>query len=84
MNRHYPAPLEGFSIAGQDGIFFWAKAGIEGDDVIVSSPSVPEPIAVRYGWADNPAVSLYNGAGLPAGPFRTDRFPEITAMGVSE
>lgn len=84
VNRSHPAPLEGFSIAGEDGIFVWAKAEIKGDSVLVSSPSVIAPLAVRYGWADNPAVSLYNGAGLPAGPFRTDRFPEITAMGASE
>lgn len=84
VNRRHPEPPEGFSIAGEDGIFVWARAEIEGADVIVSSDSVPEPIAVRYGWADNPAVSLYNAEGLPAGPFRTDRFPEVTAMGIRD
>lgn len=84
VNRHHPAPLDGFSIAGEDGIFAWAKAEIKNGSVLISSASVPEPVAVRYGWADNPAASLYNGAGLPAGPFRTDRFPEITATGARE
>ncbi len=65
-------PLVGFAIAGADRKFVWADARIEGDRVIVSSPQVAAPVAVRYGWADNPAVNLYNGAGLPASPFRTD------------
>ena len=49
-----------------------AKARIEGDKVVVSSPDVKEPKAVRYAWAPNPIWSLENGAGLPATPFRTD------------
>ena len=44
----------------------------EGDTVVVSSPGVPKPVAVRYGWADNPIASLYNSVGLPTSPFRTD------------
>jgi sialate O-acetylesterase len=64
--------VEGFAVAGADGKFVWANAEIVGDKVIVSSPLVGEPRAVRYGWADNPAVSLTNRAGLPASPFRTD------------
>jgi sialate O-acetylesterase len=64
--------LKGFAIAGPGGKFFWADAKIDGKVVVVSSPDVPEPVAVRYGWADNPTVNLYNGAGLPASPFRTD------------
>jgi sialate O-acetylesterase len=64
--------LIGFAVAGEDGRFVWADASIEGKDVVVSSPSVNKPVAVRYGWADNPALNLYNGAGLPATPFRTD------------
>lgn len=64
--------LKGFAIAGKDGKFVWANAKIEKDKVIVWSPEVAEPIAVRYGWADNPLVNLYNKAGLPASPFRTD------------
>jgi len=68
-------PPKGFAVAGDDGRFVWADAVIEGDEVVVSSPSVKRPAAVRYGWADNPEVNLYNGAGLPASPFRTDDFP---------
>jgi sialate O-acetylesterase len=62
----------GFAIAGADERFVWAEARVEGETVVVSSPDVPRPVAVRYGWADNPEVNLYNGAGLPASPFRTD------------
>ena len=66
------APLTGFAIAGADGKFVWGEARIDGDSVVVSSPSVPAPTAVRYAWADNPACNLANKAGLPAVPFRTD------------
>jgi sialate O-acetylesterase len=64
--------LKGFAIAGPDHKFFWAKATIAGDHVIVSSDEVPHPVAVRYGWADNPPCNLYNKEKLPATPFRTD------------
>jgi sialate O-acetylesterase len=64
--------LKGFSIAGADQKFVWATATIDGDSVVVSSPDVKEPQAVRYGWANNPEVNLYNKDGLPASPFRTD------------
>jgi sialate O-acetylesterase len=67
--------LTGFEIAGGDRKFVPAKAQIEGDAVIVSAPSVKDPVAVRYGWADSPTCNLYNGAGLPAAPFRTDNWP---------
>ncbi|HJU56399.1 MAG TPA: sialate O-acetylesterase [Pyrinomonadaceae bacterium] len=66
--------LSGFAIAGEDRRFVWADAVVHGKEVWVSSPSVKFPIAVRYGWADNPVSTLYNGAGLPASPFRTDDF----------
>lgn len=66
--------LAGFAVAGDDGRFFWADANIEGDTVVVSSPEVKHPVAVRYGWADNPDCNLYNRAGLPASPFRTDDY----------
>ena len=72
------SPLKGFAIAGADGKFVWADANIEGDSVVVSSPTVLEPVAVRYGWADYPVVNLINAEGLPASPFRTDRFPLTT------
>lgn len=64
--------LTGFAIAGDNRKFVWAKAVIEGDKVVVSSPDVAKPVAVRYAWADNPVWSLENGVGLPASPFRTD------------
>jgi sialate O-acetylesterase len=67
--------LAGFAVAGEDGRFVWANAIIDGDEVVVSSPAVKRPAAVRYAWADNPAANLYNRAGLPASPFRTDDFP---------
>ena len=72
------AKLEEFSIAGEDRKWYWADAKVEGDTVVVSSPSVPKPIEVRYAWQSNPAATLFNGAGLPAGPFRTDNWPGIT------
>jgi len=62
----------GFSIAGEDRRFVWGNAKIDGDSIVVSSPEVARPAAVRYGWADNPPVNLYNKADLPASPFRTD------------
>ena len=50
------------------------------DDVVVSSAAVPDPVAVRYAWADNPeGCNLYNREGLPASPFRTDFWPGVTA-----
>ena len=67
--------LEGFTIAGEDGQFVRAEARIEGGTVVVSSSRVDRPRAVRYGWSDNPSCNLYNRAGLPASPFRTDRWP---------
>lgn len=64
--------LREFAIAGADKKFVWAKAKIEGDKVIVTADAVPHPVYVRYAWADNPDVNLYNKEGLPASPFRTD------------
>jgi sialate O-acetylesterase len=65
---------EGFAIAGSDRKFYWADAVIEGDEIVVSSPHVNRPVAVRYAWADNPACNLYNKNNLPASPFRTDNW----------
>lgn len=66
-------PLKGFAIAGEDKKFVWADAKVDGDTVVVSSPMVPHPVAVRYAWENNPAkANLFNKAGLPAPPFRTD------------
>lgn len=64
--------LKQFAIAGADQQWQWAQARIEGDKVVVWSEQVPNPVAVRYAWADNPeGANLYNKAGLPASPFRT-------------
>jgi sialate O-acetylesterase len=63
--------LGGFTIAGKDLDFVAAQATIEGDTVVVSSPGVKAPVAVRYAWEDDPgAANLINKAGLPASPFR--------------
>ncbi len=67
-----------FSVAGKDHQWHWADARIDGDSVILSSPRVPDPVAARYAWQANPLATLYNGAGLPAVPFRTDSWPEMT------
>ena len=69
---------EEFSVAGKDRVWHWAGAKIEGNSVVVSSPEVPEPVAARYAWQSFPKATLYNGAGLPAVPFRTDDWPETT------
>ena len=61
-----------FVIAGADGRFVPARARIEGDAVVVWSPKVPHPVAVRYAWGATPKANLFNAEGLPAGPFRTD------------
>lgn len=72
---HAPAgDLRGFALAGADQKFVWATARIADDRVIVSSPDIPNPIAVRYAWAANPIGNLVNAAGLPASPFRTDKW----------
>lgn len=70
--------LTGFTIAGADRKWVNANAEIRGRTVVVSSPSVPHPVAVRYGWSNYPVLNLWNGAGLPASPFRTDDFPLTT------
>ena len=73
-NKH----VKGFQIAGNDHKFFWADAVIEGNDVLVYCNEVPNPMAVRYAWANNPVCNLYNSDNLPASPFRTDDWPGIT------
>ena len=72
--------LKQFAIAGEDKKFVWAKAVISGNQIIVSSDEVSNPIAVRYAWADNPiGCNLYNIEGLPASPFRTDDWKLISS-----
>lgn len=70
--------VTGFAIAGKDKAFYWAKAIIEGNQVIVYSDKVHEPEAVRYAWADNPECNLVNSEKLPAVPFRTDTWKGLT------
>ena len=78
--------VQGFAIAGADKKFVWAKAeivkpqdGAKADTIEVSSKEVPEPVAVRYAWADNPVCNLYNDVLLPVTPFRTDDWKGVTA-----
>jgi sialate O-acetylesterase len=74
-----PEP-RGFQIAGEDRKFVWATASIQKDNsVIVSSPEVPSPVAVRYAWSDNPRCNMFGQTGLPLTPFRTDDWPGVTA-----
>ena len=71
--------VKGFAIAGDDKKFYWAKAAIIGKTVTVYSDKVPNPVAVRYAWADNPDdANLYNKENLPAVPFRTDSWDGVT------
>ncbi len=67
--------LEGFELAGEDGIWHWADGRINGSQILVSSAAVPSPRAVRYAWADNPTGNLWGKNGLPAGPFRAEAPP---------
>jgi sialate O-acetylesterase len=74
-----PRPI-GFAIAGSDRKFVWAEAELQGSDtIVVWSDKVPDPVAVRYAWADNPRCNVYSRNGLPLTPFRTDDWPGITA-----
>lgn len=70
-------PINSFAIAGNDQVWHWANARIKDDTVVVSSPEVENPVAVRYAWAMNPSQRnlIYNREGLPASPFRTDNWP---------
>jgi len=64
--------LMGFEVAGEDQKFFPAQGRIAGSEVVVSSSQVPNPVAGRYAWADDPKCNLYSKVGLPALPFRSD------------
>ena len=66
--------LTGFAICGEDKKFVWADAKIEGKTIVVSSPEVSKPVAVRYAWSVNPPASLSNKEGLWSPNFRTDNF----------
>lgn len=70
--------LTGFTICGEDKKFVNADAIVQGDQVIVSGPGIEKPTQVCFGWANYPVVNLWNKAGLPASPFRTDDFTITT------
>jgi len=71
--------LRGFEVAGSDHVWHYAKAGIQGDKVVVWSDVVTSPVAVRYGWMDDALEdNLFNKEGLPAPPFRTDEWKGVT------
>lgn len=71
--------IKGFAIAGQDKKFYWAKAFLDGNKVIVENENVSKPVAVRYAWANNPEdANLFSKEGLPVCPFRTDDWQGIT------
>ena len=76
------API-GFAVAGADRKFVWAQARIDGASIVVWNEHITQPVAVRYGWADNPEVSLFNREGLPAAPFRTDDWPFNQKSGIT-
>jgi sialate O-acetylesterase len=72
-------PVTGFAVAGSDRKWVWANAKIVSDtEVEVRSEKVRDPMAVRYAWADNPVCNLYDTAGLPVTPFRTDQWPGVS------
>ncbi len=70
--------LLGFEVAGDDQQFFPAQASIAGNEVVLSSPQVANPVAARYAWANDPKCNLYNKVGLPAPPFRSDDWQVAT------
>ncbi|MDQ8194803.1 sialate O-acetylesterase [Coraliomargarita sp. SDUM461004] len=72
--------IEGFAIQGEDRVWHWANAQIDGVTVVVHSPAVPQPVAVRYAWADSPTFNLYNLDGFPASPFWADRDESLPAF----
>ena len=74
--------LKGFEVAGSDQKFRYAKAWLEGNDVVVSCDEISNPVAVRFAWADNPEdANLFNKEGFPASPFRSDSWQGITVAG---
>jgi sialate O-acetylesterase len=75
--------LQGFAVAGADGVFRWAEARIEGATVILRREGTGKPVAARYAWADFPVGNLFNREGLPAAPFRTDAPAALLSRAVS-
>lgn len=83
LSKQKDGKLRGFTIAAEDGVFYNAEAILKGSLIEVRSELVPNPKYVRYAWADNPGpLDLYDEAGLPAFPFRTDTFPLSTGKAV--
>ncbi|TRX70386.1 sialate O-acetylesterase [Carboxylicivirga sp. M1479] len=79
MTKSKHGYINEFEVAGEDKVFHWAKAEIENNKVVVWSDKVIAPIAVRFGWSNNPAeLNLYNKEGLPSSPFRTDDWMGVT------
>lgn len=77
VSRSAAAP-RGYALAGADRKYHWADARIEGDTVVLTCDAVAAPVAVRYAWGANPPCDLVGATGLPAPPFRTDRWPGVT------
>lgn len=73
-------PSRCFALAGHDRDFHWAQPKLDGSRVVLNCPAVQSPVALRYGWADMPDLCVYDEAGLPALPFRTDDWPRLVAF----
>lgn len=71
------APPRAFAVRGESGDWQWAEAAIEGEDILVWHPHIPEPAAIRHAWANNPDVNVTNRSGLPLSSFRTDADPAV-------
>jgi sialate O-acetylesterase len=79
LKAHDYSDVRGFALAGEDKVWHKATAVINKDNTVtVSSPNVKAPVAVRYGWADNPVCNLRSTNGLPVTPFRSDDWPGVT------
>lgn len=76
--RSTPNTGTGFAVAGVDRVFHPAEAEVSDMAIILSSPAVPAPLHVRYLWANDPSPTVFNAADLPAGPFRTDDWTEVS------
>jgi len=76
LNAKGGPDLKGFTLAGADRVYYAAEGKIDADEVLLTSPQVPQPVAVRYDWAGGPNGNLYNQVDLPAFPFRSDDWPQ--------
>lgn len=74
--------LKGFEVAGDDHVFYYARAEIQGDKIVIYHPKGAKPAAVRYAWSDAPEdANLFNLDGFPASSFRTDDWEGVTVKG---